>query len=160
MGLTRDELGDAARTSSSSSRPLAPAQAAVLHDVVIHVYVAGGERVPQHARAASGFLGVLLEPVLTATASASPPHARAAGRERSAGLRPVQRERRRADPRDLARVLRAFASCASGDVVLGIGRRGAEPTRRADGRRAAQPRVQATSPGRDARRSRCCGRGA
>jgi len=65
MGLSREGLGEL-RDAVDRMRPLSPAQAAVLHDVVVHAYVAGG---PERNRATmlrnSGFLGVLLEPVVS-----------------------------------------------------------------------------------------------
>ena len=66
MGLGREGLGEL-RETADRLRPLSPAQAAVLHDIVIHVYIGGGvglggsERGPVFRK--SGFLGVLLEPM-------------------------------------------------------------------------------------------------
>ena len=62
MGLNIEGLG-MLRDIVDSNRPLAPAQAAALHDVVIHVYVASTEADRMPSLRKSGFLGVLLEPV-------------------------------------------------------------------------------------------------
>jgi hypothetical protein len=62
MGLNIDGLG-MLRDIVDSNRPLAPAQAAALHDVVIHVYIASTEPDRMPLLRKSGFLGVLLEPV-------------------------------------------------------------------------------------------------
>ena len=80
MGLRPAALGEL-REAIERTRPLSPAQAAVLHDVVIHVYVGATRATVQADRsivvdplrgdawyfAKSGFLGVLLEPVESAS---------------------------------------------------------------------------------------------
>jgi hypothetical protein len=64
MSLSRARLGEL-RDAVDRMRPLSPAQAAVLHDVVIHAYVAGGDRDRLPPPRMSGFLGVLLEQVVS-----------------------------------------------------------------------------------------------
>jgi hypothetical protein len=54
LGLSRADL-EGLREVVEQSRPIAPAQAAALHDIVIHVYLSGEE---YEIGAAQGFLGV------------------------------------------------------------------------------------------------------
>lgn len=73
MGIEPEELG-VLRDVVDAARPVSPAQAAVLHDVVIHVYVAAGSS--ERSRAAvprGGFLGVLLEPMQSSSGLGLPP---------------------------------------------------------------------------------------
>ena len=58
MGISRQDL-EALREIVRRSRPLAPSQAVVLHDIVTHVYLAGE---PNHGPTNEGFLGVRLAP--------------------------------------------------------------------------------------------------
>ena len=76
MGVSVEELG-LLRRIVEQTRPVAPAQATVLHDIVVHVYVDAirvklpemevelfhGDPYPSYRK--SGFLGVLLEPMLS-----------------------------------------------------------------------------------------------
>jgi hypothetical protein len=59
MGLNRADL-DALREVVRRSVPLAPAQSAILQDIVTHVYLSGD--VAEDERGATGFLGVMLDP--------------------------------------------------------------------------------------------------
>lgn len=71
MGIKPEELG-VLRDLVDRARPVAPAQAAVLHDVVIHVYLsAASERARGLPR--GGFLGVLLEPMQSSSGLGLPP---------------------------------------------------------------------------------------
>jgi hypothetical protein len=59
MGIRRSQLTEL-RQIVADSRPVAPSQLAVLHDIVAHVYLAGE---PYASTARTGFLGVMLENV-------------------------------------------------------------------------------------------------
>jgi hypothetical protein len=141
MGIKVEELG-ALRAVADASRPLAPAQAAVLHDVVIHVY-AGGTRVrafqneievslkfgaePQPRFGKSGFLGVLLEPVISGFGVGAP---RAPAPDGADENQPDFIQLRTSGGVLIRETWPGFAGfrfLRVGDVVLGTG--GAEPTR-------------------------------
>jgi hypothetical protein len=152
MGIKPEELG-ALRDIVDAARPLAPAQAAVLHDVVVHVYVGatgGGIGTGRpFAMRRSGFLGVLLEPVQTGFGIGlppPPPHGPAPGEENP--------------PPDFVPFtsvggvliketwpgFAGFRYLRVGDVVLGTGGVGFEPTR-APTVPELRAAVQATAPG-------------
>ena len=57
LGLTRQDL-ETMREVVRKNLPLAPAQSAVLRDIVVHVYLAG----QQDSDGLNGFLGVMLDP--------------------------------------------------------------------------------------------------
>jgi hypothetical protein len=59
MGISSAELVEL-RDLVQRNRPLAPAQAAALHDIVLHVYLSGDAYA---STGRDGFLGVMLEPV-------------------------------------------------------------------------------------------------
>ena len=125
MGLSREGLGEL-REAVDRMRPLSPAQAAVLHDVVIHVYVAGSERAPSVFMRPTGFLGVLLEPVLSGYGIGVAPPAPQPGDEN-----PVDFGQFHASGGVLIREtwpgFAGFRFLRVGDVVLGTG--GDQPTR-------------------------------
>src|SRR5262245_26254866 len=62
MGLTRADL-EMLRDVVQNSRPLAPAQSAVLHEIVTHVYLAHDRLMAERdGEPPQGFLGVVLDP--------------------------------------------------------------------------------------------------
>jgi hypothetical protein len=153
MGIKPEELG-ALREIVDAARPLAPAQAAVLRDVVVHVYVGAtgsgiGTGRPFAVRR-SGFLGVLLEPVQSGFGIGLPPPPQpgpAPGEENPPpDFVPFQ---------SVGGVLiretwpgfAGFRYLRVGDVVLGTGGAGVEPTR-APTVPELRAAVQATAPGR------------
>ncbi|MEA2709156.1 MAG: hypothetical protein QOF78_1757 [Phycisphaerales bacterium] len=137
MNLTREQLGDL-RETVDRMRPISPAQATVLHDVVIHIYVGGGGDDDRYSEAPpSGFLGVLLEPMQSGF---------------GLGVAPGD------DIQDLGEVaaggvliketwpgFAGFQFLRVGDVVLGIG--GARPPR-APNMTELKTAVSSTTPGR------------
>lgn len=131
MGLHREEL-DLLRELVVDSRPLAPSQSAVLHDIVLHVYLAG-DAYPRNVR--SGFLGVMLENVRQPAffraeqdaAAAAPPDEGAADKEASA---PAPAEAKPLEPqeppvqgvliKDCVPGFCAFRFLRPGDLVMAV----------------------------------------
>ena len=103
MGLLRGEL-DALRMIVESNRPLAPAQSAVLRDIVIHVYLSGE---PYEKNMRIGFLGAMLDNMQPV--AIVPDHAEQEGRGVSGVL-----------IRETIEGFCAFRYLRTGDVVLGV----------------------------------------
>jgi hypothetical protein len=156
MGLSVDGLGEL-REAIDRSRPLSPAQAAELHDVVIHAYISANEpdRMPMMRK--SGFLGVLLEPVQSGfdmnLVPAPGPGALPPDDNHIEGAAPAPDNQPEVVFRPPGGVLiketwpgfAGFRFLRVGDVVVGTG--GDQPTR-APTVQELRAAVQATAPGR------------
>jgi hypothetical protein len=151
MGLKPEELG-ALRDVVDAARPFAPAQAAVLRGIVIHVYIGGGGGNGVAGRPfalrRSGFLGVLLEPVQSGFGIGLPPPqpAPAPQDDNAPDFVPFHRMAGGVLIKETWPGFAGFRYLRVGDVVLGTGGAGLEPTR-APSVAELRAAVQATPPG-------------
>ena len=112
LGLTRADL-PSLRSVVEQSRPLAPSQAAALHDVVTHAYLSGET---YDANPRSGFLG-LLQPVVDAV---DVPDAAAAAGEDAGVVAELRRARTGVPIEYRLPGFCAFRELREGDIILGI----------------------------------------